>query len=96
MFSKQGNVTCEITIDSEETSAMQYEAYTRELEYRMEDLAGLQKHFNKPAAGAGRDTRAIRGLHLHYIDEFQTDSDVDGTNWEFGTGLTLTLQEVVS
>ena len=64
------------------------------MEFWLEDLATMQKQFNKPTSG--RDTRSIRGLHLHYINEFQTDTDTSGTQWEFGVGLSLILDQVDS
>lgn len=95
MYSKTANVICKLVTDSEQNSLPQYEAIASDMECIMENLDTMQIQFNKPASG--KDCRAIRGLHLHYIDDdFQTDSDVSGTKWEFGVAFSLTLDQVAS
>jgi len=94
MYSKTANVTATLVTDSEQNNLPQYEAIASDMECILENLAEMQTVFNKPASG--RDTRPIRGLHLHYIDEFQTDTDTSGTQWEFGVGLSLILDQVAS
>jgi hypothetical protein len=42
------------------------------------------------------DTRAISGLRLQYIDEFQTDQEQENTQWRFGVGVSLIVDEVAS
>jgi hypothetical protein len=42
------------------------------------------------------DGRANPGLHLQYIDEFQTDQDTDNTRWQFGAGVSLIVDQVAS
>ena len=94
MFSKTANVTATLLVDSEQNSLPQYEAIAFDLECILEDLDRMKVAFNKPVSG--KDTRSIRGLHLHYIEELQTDTDTSGTVWQFGVGLSLILDEVAS
>jgi hypothetical protein len=95
MYSKTANVTCILVTDSEQNSLPQYEAIAKDMECIMEDLPAMQTQFNKPPTG--KDCRSIRGLHLHYIDDdFQSDTDTKGTQWEFGVGFSLTLDQVAS
>lgn len=94
MYSKVANVVATLITDSEQSNLPQYEALACEMEFWLEDLATMQVQFNKPTSG--RDLRSIRGLKLHYIDEFQTDTDTSGTQWEFGVGLSLILDQVDS
>ena len=94
MYSKTANVTVTLVTDSEQNSLPQYEAIASDMENIMENLPCLQLFFNKPTSGA--DRRPIRGLHLHYIDEFQTDTDASGTQWQFGVGLSLVMDQVAS
>ena len=94
MYAKDANVTCVLYVDSEETTQGAMECYAAELELRMEDLIAMQKTFNKPSSG--RDYRKIRGVHLHYLSEFQTDQETDGTEWHFGVGCTLMVQETIN
>ena len=95
MYSKTANVTCVLVTDSEQNSLPQYEAIAHDMGCILENLDTMQLQFNKPTSG--KDCRAIRGLHLHYIDDdFQTDTDTKGTQWEFGVGFSLTLDQVAS
>lgn len=94
IYSKDANVTAVLYADSEETSQAKQESYALELECRLEDLGGMQGTFNAPASG--RDKRKIRGMHLHYITEFQTTQETEGTEWRFGVGITLTIQETLT
>jgi len=89
MYSKTANVVATLITDSEQNNLPQYEALACDMAYWLEDLPTMQTQFNKPATG--RDSRSIRGLFLHYINEFQTDTDTSGTQWEFGVGLSLIL-----
>lgn len=91
IYAKDANIVCMLHVDSEDTKQTIMESYAQELEWRMENLCDMQKTFNKPSSG--RDRRKTRGLHLHYISEFQTDSETDGTEWQFGVGCTLMIQE---
>ena len=40
------------------------------------------------------DPRTVTGLHQHYVDELQTDTE--DMTWEFGVGLTRRIVEVNS
>jgi hypothetical protein len=94
MYSKTANVTATLVTDSEQNNLPQYEAIAADMECILEDLDAMKLVFNKPESG--RDRRPVRGLHLHYIDEFQTDTDTSGTQWEFGVGCSLILDQVAS
>jgi hypothetical protein len=94
MYSKTANVVCALTVDSGQNALKQYGDIANELECWAEDLVSMQIQFNKPESGA--DKRWIQGLHLHYIDEFQTDSESNGTQWTFGVGFSLIMDEVAS
>ena len=95
MYSKTANVTCVLVTDSEQNSLPQYEKIALDMECILEDLETMQIQFNKPTSGS--DKRSIRGLHLHHIgDDFQTDTDTSGTQWEFGVGFSLAIDQVAS
>ena len=94
MYSKTANVVVTLVTDSEQNNLPQYEKIADSLEKLMDNLPCMQLYFNKPSSG--RDTRPIRGLHLHDVDELQTDTDTSGTQWEFGVGGSLIMDQVAS
>ena len=93
-YSKDANIICTLYVDSDETTQAKMEELALDLEYRMENLEALQAEFNKPSSG--RDKRKTRGIHIHYISEFQTDQETEGNDWKYGIALTLTLQETAN
>lgn len=95
MYSKTANVVVTLITDSEQNNLPQYERIADNLEQLMDNLPCMQTYFNKPAVGT-RDKRPIRGLHLHDVDELQTDTDTTGTQWEFGVGGSLIMDQVAS
>ena len=95
MYAKAANVTASLfyDCDDEVVDLPLFEDAARELECALEDLEAMQEIFNFDALDIP-DPRPVTGLHLHYIDEFQTDNETEDVTWAFGVGMTLTIEEV--
>lgn len=93
----RANVTASLFYDCEDEviDPPKYEAAAAALECALEDVATLQAVFNLDPL-ADPDPRDIKGIHLHDIDEFQTDNETEDMTWAFGVGLTLLIEDVIS
>jgi len=92
MMSRDAEISVTIYADSEETSKATLEDLAIQLEYRLDHLAGMQAEINKPTAK--RDTRKVKGLHLHYIGDTKIDLETEGTDWRFTASCTALVQIV--
>tara|TARA_R110002012_G_scaffold158151_1_gene319543 strand:- start:336 stop:806 length:471 start_codon:yes stop_codon:yes gene_type:complete len=95
MYAKAANVTASLFYDCDDglVDLPLFEDAARELECALENLSDLQEIFNYDELEIP-DERPVQGLHLHYIDEFQTDNETDDMTWQFGVGMTLNIEEV--
>ena len=95
MYAKSANVTASLYFDDDDGASdlSDFEDASRELECALEDIDSLKDVFNYDPL-ADPDLRPVTGLHLHAIDEFQTDNDTEDRTWQFGVGLTLHVEEV--
>lgn len=92
MNSRDAEVSVTIYADSEETNKATLDWLAIELECRLDDLAGMQAEINKPKTK--RDTRKVKGLHLHYIGDTKIDLETEGTDWRFTASCTALVQIV--
>ena len=91
-YARDAEVTATLIADSEQTTQAQCEKLARDMENILDWKEGLQVQFNKPDAGP--DPRKIRGVYLHEILDFSTESDTDGTQWHRAATATLAIQEI--
>lgn len=92
MMSRDAEISVTIYADSEETNKATLDDLAIELEYRLDYLAGMQSEINKPKSK--RDTRKVKGLHLHHIGDTKIDLETEGTDWRFTASCTTLIQIV--
>ena len=56
------------------------------------DLDTLQAAFNYVGEP---DTRTVSGIHVHYIESTDTQSETDGTIFRVNVGITIFVEEVI-
>ena len=92
MMSRDAEISVTIYADSEETNKATLDDLAIELEYRLDYLDGMKSEINKPKSK--RDTRKVKGLHLHYIGDTKVDLETEGTDWRFTASCTALIQIV--
>ena len=89
MYAKTPSIVVSLYVDATEQTRADYQGYAAVLENCLENLAAIQAHINPQTT--------VTGLHVHYIEDYQTDSSVDENVYQFGVafGLVLDLVETL-
>ena len=88
MYSKTPSIVVSLYVDATEQTRADYQGYAAVLENCLENLAAIKIHFN--------NQETVTGLHVHYIEDYQTDSSVDENVYSFGVAFGLVLDLVES
>ena len=86
MYSKAPSIVVSLYVDATEQTRADYQGYAAVLENCLENLAAIKIHFN--------NQETVTGLHVHYIEDYQTDSAVEENVYQFGAAFGLVLDLV--
>ena len=88
MYAKTPSIAVSLYVDATEQTRADYQGYAAVLENCLENLAAIQAHINPQTT--------VTGLHVHYIEDYQTDSAVEENVYQFGVAFGLVLDLVES
>ena len=88
MFAKTPAIVVSLYVDGTEQTRADYQEYAGTLKNCLENLPAIQSHINPQTT--------VQGLHVHYIEDYQTDSSVDENVYSFGVAFGLVLDLVES